>query len=162
MLSIIVAAAHNNAIGKDNQLLWHMPADLRFFKEKTMGHPVVMGRKTFESVGKALPKRRNIIISRNPDFSAEGVEVCHSLDEALELLDDTEENFIVGGSEIYKMSLPYCDKIYFTQIEADFEADTFFPSFNPDEWHLTHEERHAADEKNPYNYCFLTYERTKK
>lgn len=162
MLSIIVAAARNNAIGKNNQLLWHMPADLKFFKETTLGHPVVMGRKTFESVGKALPKRRNIVITRNKSFSPENVEVCHALDEALELLDDTEENFIVGGSEIYKMSLPYCDKIYFTEIDADFEADTFFPSFNPEEWHLTHREEHAADEKNPYNYCFLTYERTKK
>jgi len=162
MLSIIVAAARNNAIGKNNQLLWHMPADLKFFKETTLGHPVIMGRKTYESVGKPLPKRRNIVITRNQDFAPEGVEVCHSLDAALELLDDTEENFIVGGSEIYKMSLPYCDKIYYTEIDASFEADTFFPSFNREDWHLVRREEHGSDEKNPYNYCFLTYERIKK
>jgi dihydrofolate reductase len=162
MLSIIVAAARNNAIGNNNELLWHMPADLKFFKETTLGHPVIMGRKTYESVGKPLPKRRNIVITRNADFSAEGVEVCHSLEEALGLLDETEENFIVGGAEIYKMSLPYCDRIYFTRIEGDFEADTFFPSFDPEEWQLKREEKHAADDKNPYDYSFLTYERIKK
>lgn len=162
MLSIIVAAARNNAIGKNNQLLWHMPADLKFFKETTVGHPVVMGRKTFDSVGKPLPKRRNIVITRNPDFSAEGVEVCLSLEDALGLLDNKEENFIVGGSEIYKMSLPYCDRIYFTEIDGDFEADTFFPEIDAEEWHLISKEEHHADERNPYNYRFLTYERTKK
>jgi len=162
MISIVVAAAQNNGIGKNNQLLWHMPADLKFFKNKTTGHTVIMGRKTFESVGKPLPNRRNIIITRKTDFSVEGAEVCHSLDAALSLCNPAEENFIVGGAEIYDQVMDRCDRIYLTLIYGEFDADTFFPPILQDFWLLTAESYHEADEKNPYDYNFMIYERKKK
>lgn len=162
MNSIIVAAAQNNAIGNKNGLLWHMPEDLKFFKKTTSGHMVIMGRKTFESVGKPLPNRRNIIITRQKDYKIDGVEVVHSLDEALALCDRKEENFILGGAEIYTLAMDKVDRIYFTLIYGEFEADAFFPPILQDLWNLVSESYHNADEKNPYDYNFMIYERKNK
>jgi len=161
MISIIVAAAQNNAIGYQNQLLWRMPADLKFFKDTTINHTVIMGRKTFESVGKPLPNRRNIIITRKADYKIDGAEVVHSIDDALALCNPNEETFIVGGAEIYSLVMDQCDRIYFTLIYGEFKADTFFPPILQDFWQLTSESYHDADDKNPYDYNFMIYERKK-
>lgn len=158
MLSIVVAADTNNVIGKDNGLIWHLPNDLRFFKTKTTGHTVIMGRKTFDSVGKPLPNRRNIIISSNPLFRAEGCEVVKSLGEALSLCENEDENFIVGGEEIYRQSLAHTDRIYLTRIDFEFEGDRHFPELDHN-WKLTEEIEGVVDEKNIYPHRFLTYDR---
>ncbi len=159
-ISIAVAIGENYAIGKNNQLLWHMPADLKFFKQTTSGHTVIMGRKTFDSVGKPLPNRRNVVITRDTELKIEGAEVVNSLDEALAIT-KTEEKpvFIVGGAEIYRQALPKTDKLYLTTIHNHFDADTFFPSFNRNEWKVISSESHKADEKNKYDYTFEVLER---
>lgn len=158
MLSIIVAADSNNVIGKNNGLIWHLPNDLRFFKAKTTGHTVIMGRKTFDSIGKPLPNRRNIIISSNLLFRAEGCEVVQSLNQALALCDNEEENFIVGGEEIYRQALAHTDRVYLTQIEFEFEGDRHFPELDHS-WKLIEDIEGTMDEKNKYHHRFLTYER---
>ena len=162
IISIIVAAAKDNAIGKDNQLLWHMPADLKFFKKTTSGHSVIMGRKTFESVGKALPKRRNIVITRQRNYEAENIEVVSSLEEALALCEKEEgEVFIIGGAQIYRQSINLTDRIYLTRINYEFDgADTFFPEIADEKWQLEHVEHHESDELNPYDYSFYLYSKT--
>lgn len=159
-ISIAVAIGENQAIGKNNQLLWHMPADLKFFKQTTSGHTVIMGRKTFDSVGKPLPNRRNIVITRDASLKIEGVEVVNSLDEALKIT-QTEEKpvFIVGGAEIYRQALPKTDRLYLTTIHHNFDADTFFPDFERNEWTVISSEPHKADEKNKYDYTFEVLER---
>ncbi|MEN0054714.1 MAG: dihydrofolate reductase [Mucilaginibacter sp.] len=157
-VSIIVAIAKNHAIGKNNQLLWHMPNDLKHFKDVTTGHTVIMGRKTYDSVGKPLPKRRNIIVTRQA-IHIEGCEVVNSVDAALALCANEEEVFIVGGAEIYKQSLPLTDRIYLTIIDHDFNGDTYFPELNTAEWKETEREDFEADEKNKYPYSFITLER---
>lgn len=161
MNSIIVAAAQNNAIGKGNKMLWHMSEDLKFFKKTTSGHTVIMGRKTYESLGKPLPNRRNIVITRQAEYNADGVEVVHSLKEALALCSPDEENFIIGGAEIYAQAMDKVHRIYFTLIYDEFDADTYFPPIIQDLWQLTSESFHNADEKNPYDYNFMIYERKK-
>jgi dihydrofolate reductase len=158
MLSIIVAADRNNVIGKDNALIWHLPNDLRFFKEKTTGHAVIMGRKTFESVGKPLPNRRNIIITRNPDFKADGCEVVPSLQAAIALVSTDEENFIVGGEEIYRQALPLTDRVYLTRIDHEFNGDRHFPELGP-EWNVVEERDGIVDERNAFAHTFLIFER---
>lgn len=160
-ISMIVAAAANQAIGKDNQLLWHLPNDLRFFKKTTTGHPIIMGRKTYESVGKPLPNRRNIVISRQAGYHADGVETVGSLDEAIALAGQQEpdEIFIVGGAAIYALALQRTDRIYLTRVHASFEADTFFPEFDEATWELTEREDYPADDKHAYPYSFLVYDR---
>ena len=157
---IVVAIGENFAIGKNNQLLWHMPADLKFFKQTTSGHTVVMGRKTFASVGKPLPNRRNIVITRDTDLKIEGAEVVNSLDEALEIT-KTEEKpvFIIGGAEIYRQALPKTETIYLTTIHHTFDADTFFPEINRNEWDVVSSDAHKADEKNKYDYTFEVLKR---
>ena len=132
MLSIIVAKAKNNVIGKDNSMLWKLPDDLKRFKEKTTGHTMIMGRKTFESLGGILPNRMHIILSRNPDFNIDSdyVKVVHSLLELQEYIDDEEEHFVIGGAIIYNLLMPYCKKMYVTQLDKDFEGDTIFPKIN--------------------------------
>ncbi|MCL4637725.1 dihydrofolate reductase [Olivibacter jilunii] len=161
--SIIVAASKNNAIGKNNELLWHMPADLKFFRKTTSGHTVIMGRKTFESVGEALPKRRNIVITRQANFQADNIEVVNSLEEALAACEhEKEEVFIVGGAQIYEQAMSLTDRIYLTRINHDFQdADTFFPEINDEEWQLEEVEHHESDEKNPYDYSFYLYSKVK-
>jgi len=160
LLSIAVAIGENYAIGKNNQLLWHMPADLKFFKQTTSGNTVIMGRKTFDSVGRPLPNRRNIVITRDTGLKIEGVEVVNSLDKALEIT-KTEEKpvFIVGGAEIYKQALPKTQILYLTTIHHHFDADTFFPEINRNEWKVISSETHKADAKNKYDYTFEVLER---
>lgn len=162
-LSAIVAIALDGAIGKDGDLLWHLSADMKHFKSITMGHSIVMGRRTFESLPKgALPGRQNIVITRNPDFSAPGVTIAHSVEEALEKAEMPGEVMIIGGAQIYRAALPMVQTIHLTRVEASFpDADTFFPELRPDEWEASPEERHDADERNPFPYTFLTLTRKK-
>lgn len=161
-LYIAVAVGENFAIGKNNQLLWHMPADLKFFKQTTSGHTVVMGRKTFDSVGRPLPNRRNIVITRDASLKIDGVEVVNSLDEAITITKNEEKPvFIVGGAEIYRQALPKTDLLYLTTIHHNFDADTFFPAIDRNEWNLLSSEPHKADEKNKYDYTFEVLERKK-
>lgn len=160
MVSIIVATADNNVIGKDNQLIWHLPADLKHFKQLTMGHPILMGRKTYESIGKPLPGRTSIIITRQEDFRAEGCIVTHSVEEAIAKAKELDEQvYIIGGAEIYKQALPLTDCIELTKIQHHFEGDTYFPEIKNSEWEIVSEENHTPDEKNKYNYTFLTLKR---
>jgi dihydrofolate reductase len=161
IISIIVAIGKNNEIGKGNDLLCRLPADLKHFKEITSGYTIIMGRKTFDSLPKgALPNRRNIVISRNPDLKIEGAEIYPSLDSALIKLLNESEVFIIGGAQIYKQTFPIADKLYLTKIHADFsEADTFFPPIDWKSWRELSRETFSADEKNPYSFSFLEYER---
>jgi len=157
-ISIIVAIAQNHAIGKDNKLLWHLPNDLKYFKTKTSGHTVIMGRKTFDSVGKPLPKRRNIVITRQ-QIKIDGCEVVSSLEDALALCQTEDEVFIVGGAEIYRQAMAVTDRIYVTIIHQDFDGDTYFPEIEQSIWKETEREDHQPDEKNKLPYSFITLER---
>ncbi len=164
MISIIVAVAENNVIGKDNSLIWHLPADMKYFKEKTNGHCVITGRKNYESIPekfRPLPNRTNIVITRQANYSAQGAIVVSSIEEAIEKAKQTgdQEIFIIGGSEIYKQFLRYMDKIYLTKIYHNFEGDSFFPNLNPDEWHETNRINGTTDEKNIYPHDFITLEK---
>lgn len=158
ILAAIVATGLHNEIGKNNQLLWHLPADLKFFKTTTMGCPIIMGRKTYESIGRLLPGRRNLIVSRNPDFKLEGAEHFGSVDLAIAACSE-ETVFIIGGGEIYKSCLPQCKVVYRTLVKHSFEADTFFPDLENGGFKKVWEECHAADEKNTFDYCFQRWER---
>jgi dihydrofolate reductase len=157
-ISFIFAMDRNRAIGKDNQLPWHLPADLKFFKTVTMGHPILMGRKTYQSIGKPLPGRLNVVITQDPNFTAEGCEIVHSADEAAARFQQ-QELFVIGGAEIFRLFLPQADRMYITQIEHEFAADTFFPDVNIAEWTLVSSEQGVQDEKNPYLYYFQIYQR---
>ena len=154
--SIVVAIAQNNGIGKDNQLLWHLPADLKHFKDITSGHTIIMGRKTYASIGKPLPNRRNIVITRNTALELPGAEVVHSLAEALQLCEGTAEVFIIGGAEIYNQAIAHCDRIYLTVVDANLEADAFFPVIDPAIWSEQDSISHQPDEKNKLAYTFST------
>lgn len=159
MISMIVAADENNVIGKDNQLIWHLPDDLKFFKAKTSGHAIIMGRNTFESVGKPLPKRTNIIITRDENYSAEGCVVVHSLYDALEKAHEVDTNpFIVGGEQIYRLALPIADRVYLTRIHHTFDGDRHFPELNA-AWKEVESIDHPKDEKHAHSFTFKTYER---
>ncbi|MDV7187858.1 dihydrofolate reductase [Lutibacter sp. TH_r2] len=161
MITIIAAIANNNALGKNNQLIWHLPSDLKRFKKVTSGHCVIMGRKTFESLGKPLPNRTNIIITRNTAYKAEGCLITNSLNEAIELAKKEDNNpYILGGAEIYKQSLKFADKLDLTFVHHTFEADAFFPEIDLTIWKQKSREDFKADEKNKYDYSFVTY--TKK
>ncbi|SFN43096.1 dihydrofolate reductase [Salegentibacter flavus] len=156
---MIAAAAENNALGKENDLVWHLPDDFKRFKKLTTGHHIIMGRKTFESFPQALPNRTHIIITRNKDYKAKGAVVVHSLERALEIAKDDPQPFIIGGGEIYKQALPYSEKIELTRVHSEFEADTFFPKIDNTNWELVNEEFHPTDEKHKYAFTYLTYER---
>nr|WP_315193410.1 dihydrofolate reductase [uncultured Aquabacterium sp.] len=158
-LALIAAVARNGAIGRDNALLWRLPEDLKFFKRTTLGCPVVMGRKTFESIGRPLPGRRNVVITRDPTWRAEGVDVVHSLEAALAATStpDTERVFVIGGGEIYAQALPLADEIVLTEIDADFEGDTFFPAWPREAFREHSRETHIAEAG--WNYHFVTYRR---
>ncbi|WP_410221036.1 dihydrofolate reductase [Pedobacter sp.] len=158
-LSIVVAVSANNAIGKENELLWHLPADLKHFKNITSGHTIIMGRKTYESIGRPLPNRRNIVITRNKDYKIEGAEVVHSLDNAIDLLGEYEEGYIIGGEQIYNIALPFCGKIYLTTVHHHFDADAFFPEIDKSIWKETEKVENKADDKNEFDYTFSTLER---
>lgn len=160
-ISLLVAADENNVIGKDNKLPWHLPADLKYFKNLTWSMPVLMGRKTFESVGKPLPGRRNIVITYNKTWAAEGAEVAHSIGEAIALAkeSDVKEIFVIGGAEIFKEVLPKANRIYLTRIHHQFEGDVFLPPVNNTEWQLVKTIDCNKDDKNTYDYSFQTWER---
>lgn len=160
-LSLVVAASENNVIGKDNQLLWHLPNDLKFFKNTTWGMPVIMGRKTYESVGKPLPGRTNIVITRQEDWSAEKVIAVKSMDEAIEQSSsiDAREAYIIGGGEIYKQSMDIADRIYITRVHAVLEGDTFFPELDTNKFELISSLPFQADEAHQYAYTFEVWQR---
>lgn len=158
-ITIIAAAASNHALGKDNKLIWHLSKDLQHFKTLTNGHAVIMGRKTFESMPRALPNRTNIVITRQSDYQAENITVTSSLSEALTIAKGDPRPFIIGGGEIYKESMSIADEIELTRVHADFEADTFFPEINPHQWKEVWREEHAADEKHAHDFTFLRYQK---
>lgn len=159
MLSIIVSKAKNNIIGKDNQMLWKIPDDLKKFKDKTTGHTIIMGRKTFESLGGILPDRKHIILSRNPDFNIDSdcVKVVHSLLELQDYMDDEEEHFVIGGAIVYNLLMPYCKKMYVTQLDKDFEGNSLFPKINDSEWEEVTREKGPDDDMNDFGYEYITY-----
>ncbi len=156
---MIAAAAENNALGKDNDLVWHLPDDFRRFKKLTTGHTIIMGRKTFESFPKLLPNRKHVVITRQGDYSPEGAVVVASIEEALTKAEDDRQPFIIGGGEIYRQAMDKADKIELTRVHGHFEADTFFPEIDEKKWKLTAEEFHDKDEKHNYPFTYLTYER---
>ncbi len=156
-LSLIVATDRANGIGINNTLPWRLPADLAFFKRTTSGHPIIMGRKTFDSIGRALPNRRNIVVTRNPEWSHAGVEAVSSLQAAVALT-GTEEAFVIGGAQIYVEALPLATRLIVTEIAADFTCDAFFPAIDPGQWREVSRESHHSEE-NQFDYSFVTYER---
>lgn len=159
ILSIIVAAAENGVIGRDNGLAWRLSSDLKHFKALTTGHTVLMGRRTFESIGKPLPNRRNIVITRDPAYRAEGCEVAHTVEEALAMARDEEEVFITGGGMIYRETWDRADRLYLTLVHAVVDGDTRIPPVLPGQWREISRERHEADGKNEFAYSFVNYER---
>ncbi len=160
-ISCIVAAAKNNAIGHNNDIPWHLPADLKYFKKITLGHHIIMGKNCFLSIGRPLPKRTNIVLTRDPFFIASNCIVVHSINEALEVAHDNgeEEAFIIGGGTIYAQTIDLWDKLYFTDVDLKVKGDVFFPELDMNEWKLISEEPHKKDEKNKYDYNFKTFER---
>ena len=158
-LSIIVAMAANGVIGRDNELPWHLPADLQHFKQITMGKPILMGRKTFESIGRPLPGRSNIVITRDGSYTAGGCEVVTSIQAALEAASGHDEVMVIGGAELYRQVLPEVETIYLTRIHEPFDGDTRFPEIRNTEWHQVERTDHEADEKNPHDYSFIRLDR---
>jgi dihydrofolate reductase len=161
-LSIIVAMASNRTIGANNTLPWRCPEDLKHFKSLTMGHHMIMGRKTFDSIGKPLPGRTTVVVSRNPKLQIEGCLIAHSLKEALEACAGDDEIFIVGGAELYQQAMPLADKLYLTEIQQAVEGDAHFPEFNRDEWHETSREIRTQQHPQPLDYHFVTYRASSK
>lgn len=163
MLSIIVAVAKNNVIGKDNQLIWHLPEDLKRFKRLTTNHTIIMGRKTFESLGRVLPNRKHVILCNDAKMSVddENVEILDDISKLKKYKDSEEENFVIGGATIYKLLMSYADKMYVTHINEEFEGDVYFPEISENDWKITEREKGLRDEKNPFDYEYVTYERIK-
>ncbi len=165
ILSMIVATAENNVIGKDNSMPWHLPADLAYFKKVTLGKPIIMGRKTYESIGRPLPGRRNIVISRDENYSADGVDTVTSVEQALALVDGSSggdavaEIMVIGGGAIYQHCLPNADRLYVTHIKATIDGDTKFPNYDDGCWRKTASELRASDDKNAYELDFCVYQR---
>ena len=156
-ISLIVAADENLGIGKNNQLPWHLPADLKYFKTLTTGHTIIMGRKTFESIGRILPNRRHIVVSRQNNYLAEGAEVVPSLQDAFDLCKDESEAFVIGGAQMFEQSFPLADILYLTIIHHQFDADTFLPEIDQTYWTEAESSTHEPDEKNLYSYTFIKY-----
>ncbi len=161
MISIIVAIARDGVIGGGNRLLWHIREDLQRFKRITSGHPVVMGRKTFESLGRPLPNRTNVVITRQADYRAEGCTVVGSLEEAFALFPATEEVFVIGGAQVYAQALPVADRMYITRVDAAYEGDTWFPAFDASGWQETFREEHPQGETFEHPYTFVDYRRAR-
>ena len=159
MLSLIVAVGEHNEIGQGGTMPWHLPADLRHFKVLTLGKPVLMGRHTFEAIGKPLPGRRNVVVTRNAAYRAAGCEMANSLTDALVLAAAVPEIMLIGGGELYREALPRAQRIYLTRVHAHFDADTFFPALDPTDWRETAREDHASDARNVHAYSFVTLER---
>jgi dihydrofolate reductase len=156
-ISIIVAMANNRVIGKNNDMPWHLPSDLKHFKTVTLGKPIIMGRKTYESIGRPLPGRKNIVISRNKDYILEGCETATSLEEAIKLVNYEEEIFIIGGGNLYKQAINSADMLYLTFIDLEVDGDTFFPDYTLLNIQELKRDKFLKDEKNPYNYEFVDY-----
>ena len=161
MIVMIAAAAENNALGKDNQLVWHLPDDFKRFKQLTTGHYIIMGRKTFESFSKPLPNRTHIVITRQKDYHPEGCLVADSIESAIALVPKNEEAFVIGGGEIYELAMPFANKIELTRVHSSFEADAFFPEINPTEWKLETSAYHPKDEKHYFDFTYETFLKTK-
>ncbi len=159
VITLIAARARNGVIGRNNQMPWKIPGEQAYFKRMTMGHPIVMGRKTWESVGRPLPGRRNVVVTRNRQFVAPGAEAVASLDEALTQTADAGEIFIIGGGELYAQALPRAHRLLLTEIDAEFEGDAFFPVFDRSQWRETSRERHLPTPDQPFGYSFVVYER---
>lgn len=161
MLSIIVAKASNNIIGKNNSLIWHLPEDLKRFKALTTGHTIIMGRRTFESLGRVLPNRKHVILCNDMemDINDENIEVLEDISMLDKYINSEEENFIIGGATIYRLLMPYANKMYITEIDQEFEGDVSFPEINKEEWNIVEIEKGLKDEKNPYDYNYVTYVR---
>jgi dihydrofolate reductase len=160
-LVLVVAANDAGVIGRDGALPWHLPADLKRFKAITLGKPILMGRRTYESIGRPLPGRTNLVLTRSADWRAEGVLVVHSLEEARAKAADAPELMVIGGAELYRIALPHADRIELTRVHADVSGDTFLPAFDPGEWRETASERHAPDERNALPMTFVTLERVR-
>lgn len=161
IVSAIVAVAENGVIGKDNDIPWRLSSDMKYFKRTTINHHVITGRNNFLSIGRPLPKRTNVIITRNLFYAVENCLIAHSVEDALQIALDNgeEEAFIIGGAKIYELSLPYWDKLYLTKVHAKVEGDVLFPELNMEEWKLISSEDHSADEKNEFDYTFQVFER---
>ncbi len=161
MLSLIVAKAKNNVIGKDNQLIWHLPEDLKRFKRLTTGHTIIMGRKTFESLGRVLPNRHHIVLCNdaNMEINNENVEILEDISLLDKYIKDEEEHFVIGGATMYRLLMPYCTKMYITEINQEFDGDVSFPEINMSEWKVTEREKGLKDEENPFDYEYVTYEK---
>ena len=161
MLSLIVAKAKNNIIGKDNQLIWHIPEDLKRFKKLTTGHTIIMGRKTFESLGRVLPNRHHVILCNDAEMNIQddNVEVLEDISMLDKYIKDNQENFVIGGATMYKLLMQYCSKMYITEINQDFEGDVSFPEINMKEWKVESREKGLKNEDNPYDYEYVTYVR---
>ncbi|MEQ6123146.1 dihydrofolate reductase [Pseudotenacibaculum sp. MALMAid0570] len=159
MITIIAAVGNNNELGKNNDLIWHLSADLKRFKKVTTGHTIIMGRNTFESIGKPLPNRRSVIITRNKEYLQEGCVVVHSIEDAIALVEREEQAFIIGGAQIYKEAIQkdLADNLDITKVHESFDADVFFPEIDSEKWKLTSKEDFKADEKNQYDYSFLSF-----
>lgn len=160
ILSLIWAMDNNRLIGRDNALPWKLPADMAWFKKSTMGKPILMGRKTYESIGRPLPGRTNLILTRQQGLTLEGCSVIHSVDEVLTMVPDADEIMVMGGAEIYALLLPQADRLYITEIDGSFEGDAWFPDFDRSHWQEISRENHLPDDKNRYPYAFITMERT--
>lgn len=158
-ITLIAAAGQNNALGKDNQLVWHLPDDFKRFKKLTTGHHIIMGRKTFETFPRPLPNRIHIVLTRQKDYKVQGAIVVNSIEEAFAQVKNDPQPFVIGGGEIYKLALDKADKIELTRVHADFEADAFFPELDLDKWILKDSVRHEKDEKHDHAFTYLTYER---
>lgn len=160
-ISAIVAMANNRVIGRNNDIPWYLPADLKYFKKVTLGHHIIMGRKCYESIGNPLPKRTNIVITRNLFYVSSGCLVTHSLEDALQIAKNNgeEEAFIIGGAQIYDLAMPYVERLYLTEVNLEVEGDVLFSELDMEQWNLLSEEAHTADEKNPYDYVFKVLER---
>jgi len=159
MITIIAAAGENNELGKDNELVWHLPDDFKRFKQLTTGHCIIMGRKTFESFPKLLPNRTHLVITRDKSYKKEGAVIVHSIEEAIAKAKDDKQPFIIGGGEIYKIGLPFSDKIELTKVHHTFIADTWFPEIPQEEWKLISEVEHDKDEKHKYPFTYQTWVR---
>jgi len=162
MISLIFAMDRNRLIGKNNELPWYLPADLQYFKRTTSGHTVIMGRKTYDSIGKPLPNRKNVVITRDSHLRLEGCTTCTSVPEALDIIGAEEEAFVIGGAEVYKQFLPVADRMYITFIDESFEGDAYFPPYEEEHWRLIQNEQGIKDEKNPYEHRFTVWERVKE
>lgn len=160
MISLVVAMTKNRVIGRDGDMPWRLSSDLRRFKRITMGHHLIMGRKTFDSIGRPLPGRTTIVISRSANDDDPNIRVARSIADAIKIAGDDEEIFITGGAQIYELALPSVDRVYLTQIQCELDGDTYFPNVDWSKWQLIDHEDHLADEKNNHNYSFLTYDRT--